>query len=283
MRTFIVLLMVCSAGLLLAARDADISPNPGTPGAGDADLVELDYFDLEALGASNRCVGIGYDGTNFWVTDAQNSGGPLWIHIISGTSPHTLITTVDQNGFSSGWGLRDLCWDGTYMYGSESSQVDYYDDTYAKVGSYTCNAVSPNRAQAWDGTYFYTGSFSAEIYQVDWDGVSGSSASYSTWSTAVANTGTYGAAWDYTNNCLWVSTASSDGMLYQIDDTGTLITTWDLNPEVNMAGGCTMGDYGTDSEELWVLEQGDVDGVYCFETSPLSLQRDTWGAIKTVF
>ncbi len=277
-----IFILICLTGVILAS-DADISPNPGTPGAAEADLTQLDYFDVEALGASNRCVGVGFDGTNFWVTDGAMSGGGSMneIFIVAGTTPHTLVTQVYQNG-TSGWGLRDMCWDGTYMYGSESTTVQYYDASYAKAGSYTHSAVSPNRAQAWDGTYFYTGSFAADIYQVTWDGVSGSSASSTIWSSAIANGGTYGAAWDAGANCLWVSTASGDGLLYQLDASGVLITSYSLLPESPTAGGCTMADYTVDVDQIWVLAQGTPDAVYCWEVT-VALERDTWGSIKTVF
>lgn len=282
MKVSAVLILLAVTGVVFAST-ADVSPNPGTPFGSDADLTQLDYFDLEALGTSQYCVGIGYDGTNFWVTDAQDVGGvgdnQIWI--ITGSSPHTVVTNVDQNGTSS-WGLRDMAWDGTYMYASQSTTVDYYDSSYEKAGSYTCSAVNPNRAQAWDGTYFYTGSFSTNVYQVTWDGVSGSNASYTTWSSAVANGGIYGAAWDYTNDCLWVSTASADGMLYQIDPAGALITSYNISPESATAGGCTMGDYAG-AEELWVLAQDTPDGVYCWQTSTVALERDTWGSIKSIF
>jgi len=282
MKLLIIFVSLVVAGSLLAAN-SDVSPNPGTPGATDADFTELDMFELIPLGATERCVGVGFDGTNFWVTDAQSLGGNLWIHIISGDAAHTLITTVDQNNISSGWGLRDLCWDGTYMYGSQGNAVEYYDATYAKAGSYLCYACSPNRAQAWDGTYFYTGSFSPEIYQVTWDGVSGSTASYTTWSSAVLNGGTYGAAWDAAHNCLWVSTASYDGMLYQIDDMGVSLAAWNLDPQCNIAGGCTMGEYApTDEEQLWVLDQ-NLPAMYCFDVGIVNLENNTWGAIKAVF
>lgn len=279
---FMLILLICITGGVLAS-DADVSPNPGTPGSADADLTQLDNFDIDALGGSGRSVGVGFDGTNFWVTDAVNTGGPLKIVIISGTIPHTQVTIVDQNS-TSGWGLRDLCWDGTYMYGSESNVVQYYDATYARAGSYNCYACSPNRAQGYDGTYFYTGSFGSDIYQVTWDGVSGSTATYTVWTSPVGNGATYGAAWDAGGNCLWISTASgsNDGMLYQYDATGTLITSYDLRPESPVSGGCTMADYSVDIDQLWVLSQGTPDMVYCWETT-VALERDTWGSIKTAF
>ena len=261
--------------------DAAVAMSSGAGAGGDAFLDELDYIDLEAIGGTARCVGVGFDGTNFWVTDAQSGGGPLWIHIIDG-STHNLITTIDQAG-TSGWGLRDLCSDGTYMFGSEDNQVDIYDiASYTFIGSYMCFATSPNRAQAWDGTYFYTGSFAAEIYQVTWDGVFGSTASFTLWSSAISNDGTYGAAWDAYNDCLWVSTAASDNKLYQLDSSGTLIAEHTYN--ILMAGGSTMGSYsGSADEQLWVLEQGSPDALHCYETGPLALEQHSWGGIKALF
>ena len=50
-----------------------------------------------------------------------------------------------------------------------------------------------------------------------------------------------GAAWDEYNNCLWVSTAASDNMLYQIDSNGDLIAEHFYN--LLIAGGSTMGSY----------------------------------------
>jgi len=224
------------------ASSQDVSPwvSPVGPGV-DAELTILDSFDIEAVtGGSAYNVGIGYDGSaNLWVTEGAQleSGGNNFIHVISLSTPHTLVATYHQNN-TSGWGLRDLCFNGTYIFGSDDTVVDYYDPaTGEKVGSYNCSACNPNRAEAWDGTYFYTGSFSPNIYRVTWDGVSGSTATFTTWSTAIANGGTYGAAYDADWPCLWVSTASGDGVLYQLDMNGALITQFSLAPEVTNAGG----------------------------------------------
>jgi hypothetical protein len=278
MRSILVLLVLVAFAVGYQTEDA--SPNPGQPGGPDALLDELDYIDLEAIGGSNRCVGVGFDGTNYWVTDAQNGGGALWIHIVSPAG--TNVTTVDQYN-TSGWGLRDMCWDGTYMFGSEDYNVDAYDNTYAYAGSYTCYASSPNRAQGFDGTYFYTGSFDITIYQVDWDGTFGSNASYVVWSTAVANGGLYGLAYDAYNDCMWASTASYDNQIYQIDMTGALIQAWTYN--LNIAGGCTPGelDGHPGQQQLCVLEQGSPDALHIYEAQPVALERDTWAGIKTLF
>ena len=282
MRMYLVLLLV--AGLALAGSTADTSPyisgSPTNPGEADFDV--LTSFSVEDFSVSVYSVGIGWDGEYLWITEGVAVGGSGLNQIYIADRDGNLITQVDQNGTSS-WGLRDLCFDGDYMYGSDDSDVDYYDpSTYEKVGSYTCTAVSPNRAEAWDGTYFYTGSFSNTIYQVEWDGVSGSTATATAWSTAVANGGTYGAAYDQWDDCLWVSTASSDGALYQIDMDGNLIDTHSILPEVPTAGGCCIAPYDG-QDQLWVLAQGDPDEAICFDIHPDALAPATWGEIKTLF
>jgi len=274
-----VLLLLVAVSLAFASVEVnDVSPNAGTPGGGsgsDALLDPLDYIDLEALGTSVYCVGVGFDGTNLWVTD----GTDLQIYIISPAG--VLVDQVSQSG-TSGWGLRDLCWNGTYMFGSQSNQVQYYDATYSYVNYYNCYACNPNRAQGFDGTYFYTGSFAETIYQVTWDGVAGSTAAYTTWSTDVGNGGTYGAAYDDFNECIWVSTASSDYMIYQIDMSGNLIDAHSYS--IYTAGGCTPGDLDgyPGQTQLWVLEQGSPDALHCLELQPVALERDTWAGIKTL-
>ncbi len=280
MRYLFVLLILVSFAF---ASDpfTDSSPNPGLPGGqggSDALLDQLDYIDLEALGTTVYCVGVGWDGTNLWVTDGQ-TGLDIWIITPGGV----LVTVVPQSG-TSGWGLRDLCWDGTRMFGSQSNQVQYYDENYTYVNYYNCYACSPNRAQAYHDGHFYTGTFqSPNVYEVTWDGVAGSTATYTTWSTAITNNGCYGAAYDDFNECIWVSTAAGDGVIYQIDMTGTLITAHTY--AIGTAGGCTPGDLDgyPGQTQLWVLEQGTPDALHCLEAQPVALERDTWAGIKTLF
>ncbi len=244
-------------------------------------LEELDSIDLMAIGLSNNCCGVAFDGTYLWVSDGQ-----CMLHLI--TLEGVLVSSFAQGGVS-GWGLRDLCYDGSFIYGSASTRVDFYHTgTYEWLGSYYCNAVSPNRAQAYDGTYFYTGSFSECIYQVNWDGVPGSTATYTLWSTAVFNGGTYGAAWDAYNNCLWVSTASSDGMLFQIDADGFLISVYYTGL---MATGCSGGNvtgYPAPPwplyKALWIMDNSSSSVLRAYELMPdIPLDRLTWGSIKVLF
>lgn len=284
MRLILVLLAVTAYA---AASGTDQSPTAGIgsePG-GRAVLPILSSFNIETFSTNVYNVGLGWFGGNVWITDGVMQGGgagPNKIYVITGTPPHTLVTSYDQYG-TIGWGLRDLTSNGTYIFGSDDTVVDYYNPaTGAWAGWYSCAACNPNRAQAWDGTYFYTGSFSNTVYRVTWNGVSGSAATYTTWSTAIANNGTYGAAWDADWPCMWVSTGSADGMLYQLNTSGALITTYSISPEAATAGGCEMGSFGG-MNQLWVLAQATPDMAYCFNVRSLALDRGTWGEIKTLF
>lgn len=277
---FLVVLALASMALAFGTTDDAGSWRAVHNGGSNAPFDDLQYIDIEGLGGSQYCVGVGFDGTDLWVTDANQDVGAPVIHVIS--TDGTLIDTFDQYQTSS-WGLRDMCGDGTYMYASQDYNVDAYDiSSRSYAGYYSCYACSPNRAQAWDGTYFYTGSFSETVYQVEWDGVFGSSATYTAWSSAVANGGLYGAAYDETDDCIWTSTASYDGMVYQIDMDGNLIASHDFDPEVNIAGGCCTAPWeGT--EQFWILEQGTPDAVWCFKIHETAITPATWGTIKSSF
>jgi hypothetical protein len=245
----------------------------------DTWLEEIASFDVEAAGIPNGLtVGCGWDGTSFWITNGASqvgaTAGMFYIFDHSGA-----ITDSFPQNDAPGWGLRDLCCDGTYMFGSVSSAIDYYDiSTHEKVGAFT-GSLSPNRALAYDGTHFYTGSFSSDINQLTWDGVSGSTAATTVWSTSA--TSAYGAAWDTLNDCLWVTSANATGIVDQIAADGSLI---DHHTVISGAtfGGATMAQTSP-VNELYVLEQKTPDTMHGYDVNPAALDRETWGSIKSLF
>ena len=250
-------------------------------------LDSLDYINLEALGASEYCLGVAYvkvlDEYYLWVSDAASQAGNSNVfHIIS--LDGTLIGTFEQNE-TSGSGLNDLCWDGQYMYGSDGVVIDYYDCLYNKQGSFFCYAADPNRAMACDWTYFYTGNLTNEVFRVVWNGVSGSTANYTVWSTAVANGAVVGAAYDDYNDCIWISTAASDYHIYQINMDGSLRC--DYTYGILSARGCTVGSIEgappTQSVALWVIDPGPPCALRALLLVVTPLMRETWGAIKALF
>ena len=273
------ILTVCLAVAFVAFGMTDHAPNISVPQQGtDAWFDQIGTIDVETAAGNAYSVGCGFDGTYVWVTNgAGQAGEPTGLFLLF-QEDGTFVTSFNQNT-APGWGLRDLCCDGMYMYGSVSTAIDYYDiSTYEKVGAFT-GPQNPNRALAYDGTYFYTGNFGTEVYQITWDGVSGSTASSSVWSTAA--TSVYGAAWDEIGQCMWVTSADASGIVAQIDASGALIDTY--TPVAGGTyGGATMGST-VPINTLWIFNQGTPDQVLGYDVTPDALSRDTWGSIKSLF
>jgi hypothetical protein len=261
----------------IAPANTDMAPTMGvTPRGVDTLLEKIASINVDAYAGNGCSVGCGFDGTYLWVSNgAGQAGEPTGVFLLF-EEDGTFFASFNQNN-APGWGLRDLTCDGSYMYGSLSTTIDYYDiGTHQKVGSFE-GPQNPNRALAWDGTCFYTGNFGTEIYRLTWDGVSGSTATSTVWSTAA--TSVYGAAWDELNDRMWVTSADASGIVAELDESGALLANHVLLPGGTYGGAC-MGTGSTGT--LWVLVQGSsdtLDGYSIFT----ALSRDTWGAIKAVF
>lgn len=277
MRT--VLVLVIMAALAFAhnetAARTTMAPAPET----DSWLEEIGYFEVESYAGNVYSVGCGFDGEYLWVTNGAGQGGAGTGVFMLFEEDGTYVTSFPQNS-APGWGLRDLTCDGTYMYGSVSTRIDYYDITSReKVGAFY-GPQNPNRALAYDGTYFYTGNFGTDVYRLTWNGVSGSTATSTLWSSAA--TSIYGAAWDELNQCMWTTSADYSGVVAQIDADGNLIENHTLISG-GIYGGACMGTLNGKGNTLWVFEQGSPDAMHAYDVNPESLTRETWGAIKAVF
>jgi len=114
-------------------------------------------------------LGVEYDGTFFWVTSRGE------------TTNNNLLSKLDANGnlvtqyiqsAHGEWGWHDLAWDGTYLYASDSSNVDIINpETGLTNGSFT-GPENPNRALAYDpaSNHFWTANFRSDIYEFDRSG-----------------------------------------------------------------------------------------------------------------
>lgn len=276
MKLFALLMVMAVAAFAMT----DSAPSVGVSQPGTDDMLDqIAYFDLEGGGIPNvYTVGCGWDGVNFWISNGAGQGGATAGMFYIFDHDGMLIDSFPQNN-ATGWGLRDLCCDGMYMYGSVSTAIDYYDiNTREKVGAFT-GPLNPNRALAWDGMYFYTSSFSTNVNQLTWDGVSGSTASSTIWSTQA--TSAYGAAWDELGDCLWVTSGDASGIIDQIAADGSLIAHHNVIAAATY-GGATMA-YTAPINELFVISQGEPDALYGFDVNPTSLTRETWGSIKSLF
>lgn len=273
--------------LTLFAADY-IGDDNGSVSGARASLVVLDSF---TPSLTDYLVGLGYDesGGQFWVSNNQDAGGSGFnqIAVYEGTSPYAFVESFDQNN-TSGWGILDMAYHTGIMYVSDfnSNIINYYNTTtQEKLGSF--NAYSTGSyAVATDGAgTFYTGDFntSGNVYSGVWDGVSGSSPSWSVFTTApLAETGILGAAYDASWPCLWVCMSSGTGTIYQVGMDGAFIEVFDQSAQGTNPAGADMAPYSTYADKLWVLVQAEPDAVYCLD-SQVALQRDSWGAIKSMF
>ncbi len=216
----------------------------------------LHAFDLD----DPYSVGVGFDGRYLWVSagDQQSGQCRFYIYDVAGN----LIDTVPQGAGAFGWGHRDLAFDGQYMFGSYAQPINGFSDPGVYAGSFP-GPLNPNRAMAFDGEYFYTSGFGESLYRIAWDGIFGSTPTVEEltgpWD------GAYGLAYDYVQNCLWMSTASGSGILYKLSLDGYPIEECQLPAGYEMLGGCTMAETDDFGYVFVALVQSSPDRVAIFD------------------
>jgi hypothetical protein len=234
------------------------------------------------LDMNDYCVGVGFDGTYLWVSAGDQATGFCEFYIYDEYG--TQVANVTQGGGATGWGHRDMAWNGSYMFGSFSTMVDGFGPDYMFAG-YFIGALNPNRALAHYGNnVFYTCGFGEQLTRMEWDGV---------WGSAAATTylgswdGAYGLAYDCVDDVLIMSTADYSGNIFILDPaTGFLISTATSLPEYDIAGGCTMADTAQFGFILVVLQQSAPDTLVFYDlghTTPSPAETGSWGAIKAMY
>ncbi|MCK4304441.1 MAG: hypothetical protein KAY24_09410 [Candidatus Eisenbacteria sp.] len=269
------LVCVCTGAY---ANDADYSnsrPPEITPVEGDFPIL----FEIP-LDMNIQCVGVGFDGEYFWVS-AGDYLGECMFYIFDEYG--NMIDEVPQGGGATGWGHRDLAFDGTYIVGSFSPDINCFEH-WTVLSGFFIGPLDPNRAMAFDGTYYYTGGYDQNLKKLTWDGNFGSVAFVEDlggpWQ------GTYGLAFDCANDCLWmtISLASEPGWLHQVTTSGFLLNTYSLLPEYGRQAGCTMADtrFG---HILVVVQQSDPDMLtfYDVASNPSPTNEGSWGSMKAMF
>ncbi len=260
------------------AMDADYHSAP-TP---EFTLSDSDFpilFEI-TLDMSTQCVGVGFDGAYIWVTSGDVVGACMF-YIFDEYG--NLIDEAEQGAGATGWGHRDLTWDGTYMIGSYDQNMDCYTDYNTFAGNWV-GPLNPNRAMAFDGEYYYTCGYGESLMRGIWDGTFGSAPYFEDlggpWD------GAYGLAYDCFNDCLWmsISLASEPGILHKLTRDGFLLDTYSLLPEYGRQAACSMADtrFG---QVLLVIQQDDPDmcTFYDVYSAPSPVEDATWGSIKGLF
>ncbi|TKJ41570.1 hypothetical protein CEE37_03115 [candidate division LCP-89 bacterium B3_LCP] len=271
--TIVVMLSLLVAFAAFANR-ADVSPTAGPvatfPPTDDPwDMVF--YFEAGTVCGDNQLLGVAFAEDMFFITGAGNAGDPNYVYVCNADG--TFNFSFEQSASSTGWGWRDLAYDGTYLYGSVTTTVEAFDTAGNLVPTMNINGPSlPNRALAYDpiSDTFWTQSFSGPIYNFDRNGAvlySGSS----------GVTAAYGAAWNDVFYMLWIY--SQDGSpqttIYEYDPVAHMLTGYSYTVPLvpgssdQVAGGMSYTDeydpllpwgvfvgmtQGTPEDQLFVLE-----------------------------
>jgi len=179
MRSLIITLLVILAfACLIFAKTIDQYPNydlaPGvipSPAAPADDQWDLQYSwdQMEAQTGDNGLLGIAFDDSLVWVSGRGTGPIPPSIYLFE---PATgLLVNQIVSGATSSWGIRDMCFDGTYMYGGWESGLICWDIT-THAALYTIpipGGMSFQRANAYNPAtdHFYAGNFGSTCYEQD--------------------------------------------------------------------------------------------------------------------
>jgi hypothetical protein len=267
-------MITATAGVIAERTEMRIQPEQDSVGPSIGSLsrgVEFIWdWSAEAGSGDNGCLGVEFDGTNFWVTGANGLNGTNMLYKFDADGNY--ITGYEQ-GTSTDWGWRDLAFDGTYLYGSDEDELVKIDPATGGVIELMTKPAgfetSPCRALAYDPDtdHFYCANWASNIVEFDRTG-----AIINSYANLLS---LYGLAWDdVTEGGPYLWGHSQD----PADEDATLVT--QINPTTgsptgvsyagfmnvgaanNLAGGaCFINDW--EGEPLFVgLTQSTPDTVW---------------------
>ena len=282
-RLTIVIALAVSAGYAENWENYDLAPGavPGISQPSD-DQWDLLYAweDMEAQTGDNGLLGICFDGELLWVSGR-------------GVTSNNQIYQFDPqtgdlvNAFNIGigiWGIRDMCFDGTFVYGGEDGGLRVFDPvTQTMVTTIPApGGMAFQRANAYDPAtdHFYCGNFGTTCYEQDREGNL-----IRSWSPAPL-AAVYGMAWDDDTPdgpWLWVHDQTNPVTgcnIHQMDPVTLQYTGYSVTVTVppsvyQMAGGLDYCD-GLDPAytSMLVFNQGTPDAGAAFEVYPIWVQPD---------
>ena len=266
-KLFIVALALCLLAPMSMATENEQAPNTGfvatlNSGSSLMDLGDLLWsLDVTTPTGDIRCLGVEFDGTNYWVTGAYD----MTIAYLWEISPGGAVVNqyLQPSANWGGWGWRDLAWDGQYLYAGDPNagnivQIDPANGTPTGV-QYGTFPVVPCRALAYDSDTdsFWTASFSSSIYQCFKDGT------YNTFTNPGVTF--YGAAYVEFDGMWWAWSQDGIGCLATEFDPGTGTPTgrtFDGDAGIGgIAGGACAYDAGGGAWELCGLSQTTNDTI----------------------
>lgn len=233
-----ILLCTVLSALTAEAQVTELSPTFKrlmNTGNGDDPGDLLWSMDVEGITGDIRCLGVEYDGTDIWITGANDM---VTAHLYQIDMGGNLLNTFVTG--KTGWAWRDLCWDGQYLYASDSAQIEQIDPATGQATGMTIQSpISPARALAYDSgtSSFWTCSWSSDIYNIQWNG------NYTNYTNTLGSV--YGMAMDEgdpANPVLWIwDQSGSTGCTAFAFDPRAGVFTGDSFPGDAVIGGMSGG------------------------------------------
>ena len=289
-KVFLMAVAMCLMIPLGMAQNNEVSPYTSSPAfqsvapSSQGNRALGDYLwtiDVGTPTGDIRCLGVEFDGTDFWVTGAYDMT-IAYLHQLDANGG--FIQSYPQPATNWGfWGWRDLAYDGTYLYaGDDSTMPGYITEIDPATGSVTGTnygpfPVVPCRALAYEtkDDAFWTGSWNSMFYECHRDN---SYSSYSNFGLA----GIYGA-------CTQEATAAPLIYWWTQDGNGELATEFD--PDTGMTtgptfdgvgGGIAGGACAYDDAGAWILvgmSQASPDTISAYDlgtgaAAPLAIDND---------
>jgi len=203
--------------------EADMSPEVqavtlSTDATGDI-VVDID---VQTACGDNQLLAAFFDGTNYWITGGGNAVNPNKIYKLSQAG--ALLATYDQTS-TSAWGLRDLAYDGTYLYAGDENAFYRIDpatgaSTQMFAGNLGLTCIRGCDYNPGNGN-FYACNWATGIVEFT------SAGAIITTHTAPAGlVGMYGLAYDEGTGKLWIfdQSGTPQQKLYQYDLTTNALT-----------------------------------------------------------
>jgi len=274
--TFASLITLCTFAHATIRIDADVADGAAVGPISNLPPVDMpwDVMFYSPAGVTcddNQLLGAEFADGQFYVTGGNNATDPNQVYILDDDG--NLLDQFEQ-WESTGWGWRDLAYDGEYLYGSVEFVIEAFDLMGNPVPEMNIDGpISPNRALAYDPVtdHFWTASFGGPLYEFDREG-------NVIWSGASGLTAVYGAAWDedaVEGPFLWLfdQNGNPQTTICQFDPLDHVLTGYDENLQLlgystsQIAGGLfytdewdpnftTMGGVtqGTPDDMIFMLE-----------------------------
>jgi len=241
-----------------------------------------ELFQINASSSTGHAalLGVEYALDSYWVTSAGQTGSsdPNYLFQLDGSG--AVLNSWAQPTAST-WGWRDLAFDGTYLYASDSDVVEQINPADGQPTGVTVPCpTNPCRALAYDPAtdHFWTANFSSDVWEFDRSG---------TIINTYPNTlSIYGMAWDsWSPGGPYLWAWSQDGtppvLATQIDPTTGALTgvafTGSTLPGLNIAGGATISpDIIPDSLVFVGMHQADSNIIVGYDMDVVPTSDVPW-------